>query len=98
MSFRPFTPGRHVDVQSRCISLQNLAQSAIADRLGEPTAGVGWSPDSTTTVACTKKGHKARRREGDKCFFLKFFFLARIFPGLDRIARPLPSSDCRDGI
>ena len=28
---------------------------------------------------CTKKGRKARRREGDKCFFLKFLFPRRYF-------------------
>jgi RHH-type rel operon transcriptional repressor/antitoxin RelB len=28
---------------------------------------------------CTKKGHKARRREGDKCFFRRFFLSSQIF-------------------
>lgn len=52
---------------------------------------------------CTKKGHKARRREGDKCFFRCFFLrlavFARVSPrprsALRFIAPPL--LDCLDG-
>jgi len=33
ISFGPVTPGPRVDVQWRYISLQNFAQSAMADRL-----------------------------------------------------------------
>src|SRR5450830_116449 len=65
-------------VQSRCTSLQNLAHRAIAKHATEPAAGLGGSIVCTTTRFCTKKGRKARRREGDKCFFRCVFLLPAI--------------------
>jgi hypothetical protein len=60
-------------VQGRCTFLQNLALRAIAKQPINPAAGLGGATVCTTTLVCTKKGHKARWREGDKCFFSSFF-------------------------
>ncbi|MCD5996797.1 hypothetical protein KDX38_27905 [Pseudomonas sp. CDFA 602] len=69
-------------VQARDISLQNFARSAMAAALCEPTDGVPWSIGCTTPGVCTFWGRKARRREGDKCFFIRFFILVVIFENI----------------
>ena len=60
--------------------LQKFALCEMGDRLRSPPAGLDCDLDCNTTMVCTKKGRKARRREGDKCFFSSFFRGGGTFP------------------
>jgi len=73
-------------VHPNCNSSQFLALSAIANHPLRPAAGVAWSVYYTTRYLCTKKGHKARRREGDKCFSRCFFVPASDFSAMHQPA------------
>ncbi len=55
-------------VQPRCISFQNFALCEIAERLQSPHGPHELQVRLHYIRICTKKGRKARRREGDKCF------------------------------
>lgn len=52
----------------------------MADQLPEPAAGLGRAFSCTTHGLCTFLRRKARRREGDKCFFAPFFILEQFWP------------------
>lgn len=66
-------PAAHASLRTSFISFHNLAHRAIAKHFPTSPAGLGGGVSCTTAHVCTKKGHKARRREGDKCFFARFF-------------------------
>lgn len=66
-------------MQSHDIPLQNFALSAKSFSQRKPRTGVGWNRGYNKRGVCTKKGHEARRREGDKCFSPAFFILRNFF-------------------
>lgn len=66
-------------MQAHSNSLQFFSLSEIAKHPTDPAAALGGAKVCTTPMFCTKKGHKARRREGDKCFFTSFFHVADSF-------------------
>lgn len=67
-------------VQGHCTFLQSLALCAIAKPPPEPAAGLSWGTVCTPLHVCTKKGHKARRREGDKWFSGRYFLSPDLTP------------------
>lgn len=60
-------------MQAHSNSLQFFSLSEMAKHPTDPAAALGGAKVCTTPLFCTKKGHKARRREGDKWFFSTFF-------------------------
>lgn len=74
-------PAAHTSLKASFISFHNLAHRAIAKHFPTSLAGLGGGVNCTTAHLCTKKGHKARRREGDKCFSLRFFLSVWLFYG-----------------
>ena len=46
----------------------------MGNALQNAAYGAGCSLVFTTSMVCTFFGRKARRREGDKCFFCQIFF------------------------
>ncbi len=81
-------------VQGDDIFLQNLARCAMRAPLRNPIAGVAWSIGCTTHGVCTFFGHKARRREGDKCFFWQIFFRRGFFLIGHGVARARAGNRC----
>lgn len=71
----------HASLRTSFISFHNLAHRAIAKHFPTSPAGLGGGVSCTTAHVCTKKEHKARRREGDKCFSLRFFLSVWLFCG-----------------
>ncbi len=85
---------RQQAVSVRDICLQNVAKHAITKQPSDPAAGLGGAIGCTTTWLCTKKGRKARRREGDKCFFSNFFPVGVVFAPSERRALGITSLVC----
>ena len=87
-SFRPMNPGTsplRLRVRSehrRATALHFSSKLCILCNCrspAEPHGPPGLQVRLHYIRICTKKGRKARRREGDKCFFVLFFLLDGIF-------------------
>ena len=87
-SFRPMNPGtsplrlRVRSERRRATALHFSSKLCILCNWrspAEPHGPPGLQVRLHYIRICTKKGHKARRREGDKCFFRCFFLLPGTF-------------------
>jgi hypothetical protein len=59
-----------------------------------PRRGLGRRLNLHPHPLCAEKERKARRREGDKCFFSRIFLITRIFKVLaDAVSRPADVSN-----
>jgi len=81
-------------VQARSNTLQFLSHGETAKHPTAPRCGLGPARVYNATLFCKKKGHKARRREGDKCFLRKFFRVVAEF-GLPPVMAMRPPDSLR---